>query len=108
MLAAGSFKDDIVTKMSMVCNKHIVYSSRSHMCRAVSVCLCLSQSVLGNVVGSVVTKVILVKPNSYNTGAIKTKATWVCLGGSMVECLLWAQGLTLGSWDQVPHQAPHR
>ena len=28
------------------------------------------------------------------------------LGGSVVECLPAAQGVTLGSWDQVPHRAP--
>ena len=31
-----------------------------------------------------------------------------CLGGSVVERLLLAQGVILGSWDQVLHQAPHR
>ena len=29
-----------------------------------------------------------------------------CLGGSVVECLPSAQGVILGSGDQVPHQAP--
>ena len=28
------------------------------------------------------------------------------LGGSGVEHLPWAQVVTPGSWDQVPHQAP--
>lgn len=28
------------------------------------------------------------------------------LGGSVVECLLLAQGIILGSWDRVLHQAP--
>ena len=30
------------------------------------------------------------------------------LGGSVVERLLSAQVFTPGSWDRVPHQAPHR
>ena len=30
------------------------------------------------------------------------------LGGSVVECLPLAQGVILGSWDRVPHQAPYR
>ena len=30
------------------------------------------------------------------------------LGGSVVEVLPLAQGMILGSWDQVPHQAPYR
>ena len=30
------------------------------------------------------------------------------LGGSVVERLPLAQGVTLGSWDQVMHQAPYR
>ena len=29
-----------------------------------------------------------------------------CLGGSVVEHLPLAQGMILGAWDQVPHQAP--
>ena len=28
------------------------------------------------------------------------------LGGSVVERLPWAQGVTPGSWDQVPRRAP--
>ena len=31
-----------------------------------------------------------------------------CLGGSLVERLPLAEGLIPGSWDRVPHQAPHR
>ena len=31
-----------------------------------------------------------------------------CLGGSVVECLLSAQGVILGFWDQIPRWAPHR
>ena len=31
-----------------------------------------------------------------------------CLGGIVVEHLPLAQVVILGSWDQVPHQAPHR
>ena len=31
-----------------------------------------------------------------------------CLGGSAVEHLPSAQGVTPGSWDRVPHRAPHR
>ena len=31
-----------------------------------------------------------------------------CLGDSVVECLPLAQIMIPGSWDQVPHQAPHR
>ena len=30
-----------------------------------------------------------------------------CLGGSAVERLPLAQGVILGSWDWVPHRAPH-
>ena len=30
------------------------------------------------------------------------------LGGSAVEHLPWAQGVTPGSWDRVPHRAPYR
>ena len=30
------------------------------------------------------------------------------LGGSVVEHLPLAQVVILGSWDQVPHGAPHR
>ena len=30
------------------------------------------------------------------------------LGGSVVEHLPLAQVMILGSWDQVPHQDPHR
>ena len=30
------------------------------------------------------------------------------LGGSVVEHLPWAPVVILGSWDQVPHRAPHR
>ena len=30
------------------------------------------------------------------------------LGGSVVEHLPSAQGMTPGSWDRVPHRAPHR
>ena len=30
------------------------------------------------------------------------------LGGSEVEGLLLVQVVILGSWDQVPHQVPHR
>ena len=30
------------------------------------------------------------------------------LGGSVVEHLPVAQVLILGSWDQVPHQGPHK
>ena len=29
-----------------------------------------------------------------------------CVGGSVVERLPSAQGVILGSWDQVPHWAP--
>ena len=28
-------------------------------------------------------------------------------GGSVAECLPLAQGMILGHWDQVPHQAHH-
>ena len=28
-------------------------------------------------------------------------------GGSVVECLPLVQVVILGSWDQVPHQAPY-
>ena len=31
-----------------------------------------------------------------------------CLGGSVVEPLPSAQVVIQGSWDQVPHQAPHK
>ena len=30
-----------------------------------------------------------------------------CLGGSVVGHLPSAQGVVLGSWDHIPHQAPH-
>ena len=30
------------------------------------------------------------------------------LGGSVVECLPWAQDVILGSWDWVLHWTPHR
>ena len=38
--------------------------------------------------------------NPYQSGI------WGCLGVSVVEHLPSAQGMILGSWDQVPHQAP--
>ena len=36
----------------------------------------------------------------------RTSTTLGRLGGSMVEHLPSAQGMILGSWDRVPHQAP--
>ena len=30
------------------------------------------------------------------------------LGGSVVDHLLLARAMVLGSWDQVPYRAPHR
>ena len=37
------------------------------------------------------------------------KSVWLGrLGGSVVEHLRSAQGVILGSWDGVPHWAPHR
>ena len=40
--------------------------------------------------------------------AIYNVKPWGCLGGSGAEHLPLAQGVTLGSWDQVPHCLPHR
>ena len=39
---------------------------------------------------------------------LKSKSGLRSLGGSVVQCLPSAQGMIPGSWDQIPHQAPHR
>ena len=40
--------------------------------------------------------------------SVKKKQLWEHMGGSVVEHMPLAQVMILGSWDQVPHQAPRR